>query len=58
MDDAKYEVVFHGRGTSDPLRELRHTYWGEADNAGYIFYPHAKLITDAFRVLGRWFDCD
>jgi hypothetical protein len=53
-----YERVFHGCGPSGSLRELRHTNWGEPDNSGYIFYPHAKLICDAFKHLKRWFDCD
>ena len=51
-----YEHVFHGSGTGDPLREMRHTYWGEANNSGYIFYPDGKLIADAFKKLARWFD--
>jgi hypothetical protein len=53
-----HERVFHGSGPSGALRELRHTFWGEQDNGGYIFYPSAKLITDAFHQLNRWFDCD
>lgn len=53
-----HERVFHGSGPSGSLRELRHTYWGEQNNGGYIYYPSAKLITDAFRQLQRWFDCD
>ena len=60
--DTYYEAVFHGNGFGDlaggGLRELRHTYWGEADNSGYIFYPNAKLICDAFKHLNRWFDLD
>lgn len=55
---AFYSVVFHGNGPSGALRELRHTYWGDPNNAGYIFYPHGKLIADAFAKLDRWFDCD
>lgn len=54
--DAEYQVVFHGEGFGGPLRELRHTYWGEADNSGYIFYPNGKLISAAFKILSRWFD--
>jgi hypothetical protein len=50
--------VFHGSGPSGALRELRHTFWGDPNNAGYIFYPNAKLITEAFHHLNRWFDCD
>jgi hypothetical protein len=58
VEPATYEVVFYGGGPSSSLRELRHTYWGQADNGGYIFYPNAKLITAAFAALRRWFDCD
>lgn len=53
---ALYESVFHGSGPSGSLRELRHTYWGELANGGYIFDPPVKLIADAFQILGRWFD--
>lgn len=42
-----YSKVFCGKGPSQNLRELRHTYWGE-NGAGYIFFPSAKLICDAF----------
>ena len=55
---ALYDRVFHGGGPAGSLRELRHTYWGEADNAGYIFYPNGKLIVDAIAKLRRWFDLD
>lgn len=52
----RYSRVFHGIGPSGSLRELRHTFWGEPDNGGYIFYPDGRLICDAFQKLGRWFD--
>jgi hypothetical protein len=60
VEDAQtmWRRVFHGSGPSGALRELRHTYWGEVDNSGYIFYPNARLITEAFHHLNRWFDCD
>lgn len=48
-----YEVLFTGVGFDAPLRELRHTDWGEA---GYIHYPDGPVIAEAFRELGRWFD--
>ena len=51
-----YERVFEGEGYAGSLRELRHTWWGEADNAGYIFYPSMRLIADALKHLGKWFD--
>ncbi len=57
-DGALWDHVFHGVGPSGALRELRHTFWGEGDNGGYIFYPNAKLIADAFVKLSKWFDCD
>lgn len=51
----QYKVIFHGSGTGDPLREMRHSFWGEADNSGYIFYADRKLITGALDALGKWF---
>ena len=56
--DTKWQRVFHGYGYTDGLRELRHSYWGELDNGGYIFYPSASTICGAFELLKRWFDCD
>lgn len=57
-DDEWFRCVFHGYGYAGGLRELRHTYWGEADRAGYIYYVNARLIADAFAILRRWFDLD
>jgi len=48
-----YEVLFSGTGYGAPLRELRHTDWGED---GYINYPDGRVIAEAFRHLARWFD--
>lgn len=45
--------VFHGSGPSGSLRELRHTHWGDD---GYVFYPSAKTIAEAFAHLAKWFD--
>lgn len=53
-----YQRIMHGDGPSKVLRELRHTFWGESDNSGYIFYPSGKLISAAFEALERWFDCE
>ena len=54
--------IFHGDGPGgakgEALRELRHTYWGEADNSGYIFYPSGALITAALEALEEWFDVE
>lgn len=58
VEPALFHRVFHGDGPSGSLRELRHTFWGEPDNSGYIFYPNGALIADAFAKLKRWFDCD
>lgn len=58
VSPACYEPVFHGSGPAGFLREMRHTYWGEPSNSGYIFYPPGALIADAFVKLKRWFDCD
>jgi hypothetical protein len=48
--------VFYGEGPSGNLRECRHTYWGEDDNGGYIFYPYGPLIVAAFKRLSDFFD--
>lgn len=45
--------VFHGYGFSGPLRELRHTWWGED---GYLPSPPGEVITRALAALGEWFD--
>ncbi len=58
VSGAKMSVVFHGSGPSGALRELRHTYWGEPENSGYIYYVNGELITKAFAALEEWFDCD
>lgn len=50
--------IMHGDGPSGPLRELRHTFWGDQNNGGYVFYPSAALICGAFEALKRWFDCE
>jgi hypothetical protein len=50
-----WEPVFSGSGPSSSLRELRHTNWGDK---GYIYYPNAELISDAFAKLKTWFDCN
>jgi hypothetical protein len=51
-----YARVFDGTGTGEPLREMRHSYWGEADNSGYVFYPGRVVISKALIALGKWFD--
>lgn len=58
VDGVKMERVLHGRGFSGALRELRHTYWGESSNAGYIYYLNGKLIANALAALREWFDLD
>lgn len=62
VDGEKMEHVFHGRGYSGSLRELRHTYWGDTDHAtggdGYIHLPNGRLITNALAALREWFDLD
>lgn len=51
-----YTRVFDGQGAGGALRELRHTYWGDPANGGYLFYPSRRLVAEAMEVLGRWFD--
>ena len=50
-----HQLVMHGEGPSGPLREFRHSYWGED---GYIFYAPRKLIVGALDALKEWFDLD
>jgi hypothetical protein len=45
-----------GEGPSENLRECRHTYWGDEENSGYIFYPSGPLITAVFERLSAFFD--
>lgn len=55
--NATWSRVFHGEGFAGGLRELRHTYWGDPDAGGYVFYPDGELIAEAFAQLSEWFDC-
>lgn len=51
--DVKVNMVFHGDGPSNNLRELRHTWWG---NEGYLFYPNFKTIKSALDMLLEFYD--
>ena len=51
-----YKMVMHGEGYGGNLRECRHTWWGEPDNQGYIFYPNFEVITAALEALKTWFE--
>ena len=51
--DDQFSLVFHGEGYGAPLREMRHSYWGEN---GYLFYADRQLIARALEALGKWFD--
>lgn len=52
------EMVFYGDGPPGPLRECRHTYWGEGDREGYMFYPKRQVIIDGLNALTEFFDMD
>jgi hypothetical protein len=55
-DDNIYcDVMMHGYGFSESLRECRHTYWGED---GYIFYPDSRHIRAILDELEIHFDMD
>lgn len=54
--DTTWECIAHGEGFAESLRELRHTWWGEPDNAGYMFYPPMLAIAEAMAILRKWFD--
>lgn len=51
--DVKTFLVFHGEGPAGPLRECRHTYWGDD---GYLFYPSIVVITAALTALKEFYD--
>lgn len=53
--DILVECVMHGQGVLG-LRECRHTYWGEGNGCGYIFYPCGSAITETFKLLSEYFD--
>ena len=48
-----YDVLFHGEGTADPLKECRHTYVG--DN-GYVFYMPLDVMAAAIAELQKVFE--
>jgi hypothetical protein len=52
--DMRYEVEACGWGVGGPLREARHTYFG--DEGGYIHDVSPSRLAWAFGVLGKWFD--
>lgn len=58
-EDDCYCIIMYGDGPGgdcDSLRECRHTWWGDSDQAGYIFYPNFELIRQSLTALERWFD--
>ena len=58
VDGEKMERLFHGCGPAGCLRELRHSYWGEGGNSGYISCLNGKTIINALGRLREWFDLD
>lgn len=54
-------LVFHGNGTTAPLYEMRHTWWGSSedqDSKGYTFYLPGKAVIKALEHLQNYFDMD
>lgn len=55
-----YRHIFSGGGTTEPLNEMRHTYWGdlkengEAD--GYTFYLPNRCVVKALVILQEYFE--
>ena len=59
-ESTKMSCIFQGYGfggANETLRECRHTYW-YPDNQGYGFYMKGKIITEAIKLLGKYFDLD
>lgn len=56
VEPTGYRMAVRGHGFGSPLRECRHTWWGETDNGGYIFYPNFTVIAAAGLALREWFD--
>lgn len=52
------KTVFHGYGPSDNLRECRHTWWGDSNEEGYIFYPKADIIIASLNALKEFYEMD
>ena len=52
--------IFSGTGTSEPLSEMRHTYWGDlnekGDVDGYTFYLPNRHVVKALVILQKYFE--
>lgn len=55
-ENTKWSVIFRGGGFSWELREMRHTWWGEPGEEGYVFYLDREAVAAAMVDLGRFFD--
>lgn len=49
-------LVWSGSGPGDGLRELRHSYFGDKSQPGYVFYLSMDRMEAAFKHLRRYFD--
>jgi len=54
-DDTIVNFIFHGCGTSDTLREMRHIHWGD-DGKGYTFYLNREAVKRSMVILDKYFD--
>lgn len=54
--DISYGIFWNGCGTLEPLRELRHSWFGDKD--GYVFYLNKNIIFDAIDFLNQYFDME
>lgn len=66
--DEYYGCFWYGIGTGEPLREMRHSYFGDPPSVqdylegnnigdlGYVFYFNKELMRIAFNILDRLFD--
>ena len=66
-----YGCFWYGWGTGEPLREMRHSYFGEPQNyqeyvegennggdLGYVFYFNKNIMIEAIEELSKIFDMD
>jgi hypothetical protein len=56
--DSYYRCIFYGWGVPE-LMEMRHIWWAPHEDSamrGYTFYLNRKAVTEAFKILDRYFE--
>ena len=49
-------LVWRGSGPANSLRELRHSWFGDTEEPGYVFYLSMDRMEAAFKHLRKYFD--